>query len=251
VRREVGVGLLKGGGSFDLPVRVGEEVIDLRVKGILLEDWDGMPGVGDDPEIRLGDVRCDEDGMGDGDGVVVAADDEGRAVDLVELAEGDIGLVEIEVDDLEGVIFLSVPMHFYQFVVFALDEMEDKGGQAGGIRPEVGAGEGHLFDFFGMTDSEENCVDAAVAPADDIAAIEVEGIAEGVEVVDDHLEAEGIAGVMGFAVGAGVDGDDVVMGREIRDLVAHVVDGAAVAVEKQERFALPVRFVVELKSTGI
>src|SRR5580698_10436028 len=53
--RRMGVGrLLKRSGSFDLPVGVGEEVFDLRVEGVLLEDRDGMAGVGDDPEIRLG-----------------------------------------------------------------------------------------------------------------------------------------------------------------------------------------------------
>jgi len=35
--------------------------------------------------------------MGDGDGVVVAADDEGRAGDLVELGQGDIGLVIVKI----------------------------------------------------------------------------------------------------------------------------------------------------------
>ena len=101
-----------------------------------------------------------------------------------------------------------------------------------------------------MADSKENGVDAAVAPTDDVTAIEMKGIAEGVEIVDDHFEAERIARVMGFAVGTGVDGDDVVVGGEIRDLVAHDADGAAVAMEKQERFALAVRFVVEAEIRG-
>lgn len=243
--------LLKGGCAFDLAIGVGEEVVDLGVECILLKDRDGMAGVGDDPEIRLGDVGRDQNGMGDGDGIVVAADDEGGAFDLMKLVEGDMRLVKVEVDDLEFVVFASGPMQLYQLVVFGLNEMEDEGGQAGGIGPEVGAGESHLLNLIGMADGEEDRVYAAVAPADDVAAIQMKGITEGVEVVDDHFEAEGIAGVVGFAVGAGVDGDDVIVGREIRNLVAHVADGAAVAVEEQERFALTVRFVVELKSAGI
>jgi len=44
-------GLLKSRGSFDLPEGVGEEVVDLRVEGILLKDRNGMAGIGNDPEI--------------------------------------------------------------------------------------------------------------------------------------------------------------------------------------------------------
>lgn len=76
---------------------MGEEIQDDRVELVFFEDRGGVAGIGDDPEVGLGDVLGDEDGMGDGDGVVVAADHEGRAGDLVELGEGDIGLVVVQV----------------------------------------------------------------------------------------------------------------------------------------------------------
>lgn len=82
-----------------------------------------------------------------------------------------------------------------------------------------------------MADGHQEGIDAAVAPSDEIAAIEVEGIEQGVEVVDDHFESEGIGGVVGLAVGAGIDGDDVeIVCGEIGYLVGHVVYRAAVAV---------------------
>jgi len=108
----------------------------------------------------------------------------------------------------------------------------DEGCEAGGVGPEVGAGEGHFFDFFGVADSHQQGVDAAVAPADDIATIEVEGVEEGVEVVDDHFEGEGIGGVVGLAVGARIYGDDVeIVCCEIGYLVSHISDRAAVAMQ--------------------
>ncbi len=243
--------LLKGSRAFDLAVGVGKEVIDLRVERVLFKDRDGMPGVGNDPKIRYGDVCCDQDGMLDGDDVVVAADDEGRAADLVELVEGDMRLIEVKVEDFLSIFIFGGFWSFEKVIVTILHEVIDEGGEAGGIGPEVGAGKGHLPDLIGVADSEEDRVDTAVAPADDVATVEVQGIAEGVEVVDDHFEAQGVAGIGGFAVGAGVDSDDVVVGGEVGNLVAHIGDRAPVAVEKQERFALAVRFVVQADAPGV
>ena len=81
----LGVGglLLEDGGAFDLTEGVGEEVEDDRVELVFFGDGGGVAGIGYDPEVGLGDVFGDEDGMGDGDGIVVAADDEGGAGDLV------------------------------------------------------------------------------------------------------------------------------------------------------------------------
>ena len=93
----IGRRLLEGGGAFDPAVGVGEEVQDDRVELVFFEDRGGVAGIGDDPEVGLADVRGYEDGMGNGDGVVVAADDEGRAGDLVELGQGDIGLVIVKI----------------------------------------------------------------------------------------------------------------------------------------------------------
>ena len=243
--------LLKSCGPFDLPVGVGEEIINLVIKCVLFKDRDGVSGVGDDPEIRMGDVCRDQDGMWDGDDVMVAADDQGWALDLVELVEGDMGLVEVEVENFLCIFISRSFWSFEKVVVTVLHEVINVWGEAGGIGPEVGAGKGHLPDLIGVADGEEDRVDAAVAPADDIAAIDMKRIAEGVKIVDDHFEADGVAGVPGFAMGAGVDGDDVVVGGEVGDLVAHVVDGAAIAMEKEKRVSLTVRFIVELNSAGI
>lgn len=111
------------------------------------------------------------------------------------------------------------------------DDVPDKGCEACGVGPEIGAGEGHLFDFIGMADGHQEGVDASVTPADEIAAIEVEGIEQGVEVVDDHFEGEGVGGVIGLAVGAGIDGDDVeIVCGEVGYLIGHTVYGTAVAM---------------------
>lgn len=230
---------------------MGKEVVNLAVERVFFEDRDGMPGVGNDPKIRLGDVCGDQDRMRDGDRVVVAADDQSRAVDLVELIEGDMGLIEVEVENFLCIFVFRRFWFFEKVFVAILYKVIDKRGEAGGIGPKVGAGKGYLPDLIGVADGEEDRVDTAVAPADDIAAIEMQGIAEGVEVVDDHFEAKRIAGVKGFAVGAGVDGDHPVMGGEVRDLVAHTGDRAAVAVEKEQRFALTVGFVIESNAPGL
>ena len=241
---------MEGSEAFDLSIGVGEEIVDQRVELVLFEDGDGVAGVRDDPQIRLGNVFGDRHGVANGDGVVVAADHQGRAGDVVQLVEGDIGLIEVEVDDLLFVLVFGCPWLFGQAAVFCFDQVKDEGRQAGGVGPEVGAGEGHLFHFVGMADGEEEGVDAAVAPADDIAAIEVEGIEEGAEIVDDLFEGQRVGGVFGFAVCAGVDGDDLIVLGEIRDLVGHITDGAAVAMEQQERFALAIGLIIELKTAG-
>ena len=54
--------------------------------------------------------------------------------------------------------------------------------------PEVGAGGGQLIYFLGVADGEEEGVDAAVAPADDVGGVDVHGVEEGGEVVGHHLE---------------------------------------------------------------
>ena len=93
--------LLEGGGAFDFAVGMSEEIVDLCVESVLFEYGDGVARVGDDPQVGLRDVLCDKYGMGDGDDVVVAADDQGRAVDLVQLVQGYIGLKIVEVGYLE------------------------------------------------------------------------------------------------------------------------------------------------------
>ena len=92
-----------------------------------------MAGVGNDPEIGLGDVCCDQNGMGDGDGVMVAADDEGRAVDLVELVEGDMGLIEVEVEIFWAFLSSGVLWFFEQIVVIVRIRVD----KTKGVRPVV------------------------------------------------------------------------------------------------------------------
>ena len=74
----------------------GEEAVDFagEVFGLVVEG--GVAGVGDDPEIGVGDVLVDEDGVREGDEVVVAADDEGGGLDGVELGEGDVRFLPVE-----------------------------------------------------------------------------------------------------------------------------------------------------------
>ena len=80
---------------------MGEEVLDDRIELIFFEYRHGVTRVGYDPEIGLGNILCNEDCMQDGDGVVVAADDECGAADMVELVQGYMRLIVVEVYDLE------------------------------------------------------------------------------------------------------------------------------------------------------
>ena len=147
------------------------------------------------------------------------------------MGEGNIWLIIVQVGYLSFDPDPGCQRLFVECYISLFDQVEHEGCKAGRIGPEIGAGEGHLFDFIGMADGHQEGIDAAVAPADDIAAVEVEGIEQGVEIVHDHLEGEGIGGVVGLAVGAGVDGDDVeTVCREIGDLVGHISDGPAVTM---------------------
>ena len=57
-------------------VGFGEEVVYLVVEVVSVFAEGGMARVRDYPEVGVGNVLIDEDGVGNGDQVVVAADDE-------------------------------------------------------------------------------------------------------------------------------------------------------------------------------
>ena len=211
---------------------MGEEIFNLAVESVLFKDRDGMPGIGDDPAIGLRDICRDQDSMEDGDGVVVAANDQGGALDPVELIKCDMRLVKVKVEDLQGILIGCGFWFVRQIIVLLLHQIVYIWRQSCGIGPEIGAGKSHLFYLIGMADRKKNSIDAAIAPANDVAAVEVKGVAERIEVIDNLLEAQGISGVLRFAMGTGIDGDYVVMFGEVGDLVAHAANRAAVAVHQ-------------------
>ena len=95
--------------------------------------------------------------MRDGDRVVVAADDEGRAFDMMELIEGDVGLIIVQVDDLLLTDRFGGAGLFVNVYVFLCDQPEYEGGETEGVGRQVGACEGHFFDLFRMADGHLQC----------------------------------------------------------------------------------------------
>lgn len=223
---------------------MSEEIFDEGIELIFFKYRRGVARIRDDPQIGLWDICGDQDRMGNGDDVVVAADHQGWAGDVVQLVERDMGLVQVEVNDLKLVLYLRRLRFFEQAGLLVFHEVIDEWGHAGRIGPEVGAGKSHFFDFIGMADSQQQGIDPAVAPAYNVTAIEVEGIQQGIEVIDDLFEGKRVAGIYGSSMCAGIDSDHAIMRSEIGDLVAHVVEGTAIAMEEQQGFALTVGFVI-------
>ena len=100
-----------GGGVFE---GFGEEAVDFAVEVFGLVHEGAVAGVGDYRELGVRDVLVDEDGVGDGDEVVVAADDERGGLDGVELGEGDVGFLPVEEEDFAVVVFFGGGVGFVE-----------------------------------------------------------------------------------------------------------------------------------------
>ena len=82
----------------------------------------------------MGNVLEDEDGVGNGDDVVVATDDERRGLDGVELGKRDVRLLPVEEEKLAVVLFLGGGVGLVKpGVVFLLSRRPR--GRAGRHRP--------------------------------------------------------------------------------------------------------------------
>lgn len=80
---------------------MGKEILDQGIELILFEYRHRMTRVGHDPQIRLRDVLRDEDRVEDRDGIMVTADDKRGAGNVMQLVQGNMGLIKIQVRDLE------------------------------------------------------------------------------------------------------------------------------------------------------
>jgi hypothetical protein len=83
-------------------VRFGEEIVYLLVEVVGVFAQGAMARVRDNPEVGVGNVLIDEDGVGNRNEVVVATDDERRRLDSVELSECDVRLLPVEEKELCG-----------------------------------------------------------------------------------------------------------------------------------------------------
>lgn len=88
--------------------RFGEELVYLVVEVVGVFAQGAVARVRDNPEVGVGNVLVDKDGMGNGDEVVVATDDERRGLDRAELREGDVGLLPVEEEELAVVFSRAV-----------------------------------------------------------------------------------------------------------------------------------------------
>ena len=73
-----------------------EEFVDLVIKLVGVLDESAVARVRDDPEVGVGNVLIDQDGVADGDKIVIATDDERRGLNGVELGERDVRLLPIQ-----------------------------------------------------------------------------------------------------------------------------------------------------------
>lgn len=92
--------------------------------------------------------------MQHGNCIVVAADDQGGAGDLMQLVEGDMRLVVVQIDDLLPGLCLRGARLFEQAFVLIFDQVKYVGCKAERIGCEVGAGERHFLYLVGMADGE-------------------------------------------------------------------------------------------------
>jgi len=73
--------------------------------------------------------------MEDRDGVVVAADDERGAGDVMQLVQGNMRLIEVQVRDLELSFDLGCRRLFVEGDISPLNQIPYKRCEAGGIGP--------------------------------------------------------------------------------------------------------------------
>ena len=86
-------------------VGLGEELVDLLVEVVDVFAQGAVARVRYNPEVSVRNVLVDEDGVGNGNEVVVAANDERRGLDGVELGESDVRLLPVEEEELAVVFF--------------------------------------------------------------------------------------------------------------------------------------------------
>ena len=92
---------------LEVLVRFGEEIVYLMVEVVGVFAKGAMTRVRDNPEVGVGNVLVDDDGVGDRNDVVVATDDKRWRLDGVELREGDVRLLPVEEKELAVVLFLG------------------------------------------------------------------------------------------------------------------------------------------------
>jgi len=92
---------------LEVLVRFGEEIVYLKVEVVGVFAQGAMTRVRDNPEVGVGNVLIDEDGVGNRNEVVVATDDERRRLDSVELSECELRLLPVEEKELAVVLFLG------------------------------------------------------------------------------------------------------------------------------------------------
>jgi hypothetical protein len=99
----------------------------------------------------MGNVLVDQDSVADRNEIVVAANDERRCLDGVELGKLDVRLLPVEKKELAVVLFPgSAVSPVNAGVVLLLFAVPESGLESIGRRPQVGAGRGKSLHFFWM-----------------------------------------------------------------------------------------------------
>ena len=101
--------------------------------------------------------------------------------------------------------------------------------------PRVGDAEGEeVREAVGLADAHEEADPAAPVVADELDAVEVEGVEDGEDVGGEVLLVVAEAGRVGPAEAAQVEGDDAVVGGEVGDEVAPLVVVLGPAVQEED-----------------
>ena len=136
-------------GLVEVFVGFGEELVDLMVEVVGVFTQCSVARIRDNPEVGVGNVLVDEDGVGNGNEIVVAANDERRGLNGVELGESDVRLLPVEEEELAVVLFPDSLIGLVKTgVIFLLFVVPESGLEGIGCRPEVGAGGGEAVHFF-------------------------------------------------------------------------------------------------------
>ena len=170
-----------------------EEVEDGFVEGGGVVGGFVVGAAREDEELGFWDMGGDLAGMFVFDDVVLAGHDEDGAADGLELIEGMAGFGKEEGDEAVAV-GAGGELVVFEFVLFFMEDGVDGVVDDGVVDEDVGAHGGEAADLAGVGHGHDEAGVPAIAPAEDVDAIEVEGVEEGV-----HVFGEEVVGV-GFAV---------------------------------------------------
>ena len=102
-----------------------------------------------------------------------------------------------------------------------------------------------------MTNGEQECVDAAIAPPDNVGRGYVHSVEQGCVVIRHHFEGEGMAGIHRSALRTAVGEDDLVVRCEIWNVPREGAHVAVVAMNHQQGRSAAIDFGLHLEPVDV